>query len=84
MEITYKTVGFKERTFNWEGNLAFYEAAVITLPGVIEANEGENTFSIVLSEPNGVEDEWDGDNNLESKFYDIPTIPSKIIVDFLF
>ncbi len=83
LEITYKTVGFKEMTFKWEGDLAFYEAAIITLPGEILAESGTNTFSVVLSEPNGVEDEWGSDNNLESEFNDIPTLPSKIVVDFL-
>jgi len=83
LKITYKTVGFEETTYEWKGNLAFYESAIITLPGVIQENTGTNTFAVSLGEPNGVEDEWDGDNNLESEFESIPTIPSKIIVDFL-
>ncbi len=83
LEITYKTIGFKEMTFKWKGNLAFYEAAIITLPGEISTKSGTNIFSVVLSSPNGVEDEWDGDNNSESEFESIPTIPSKIVVDFL-
>jgi hypothetical protein len=83
LEITYKTIGFEELIYKWEGDLSFYEAAIITLPGEIFAKSGTNTFSAVLSEPNGVEDEWGSDNNLESEFYDIPTLPSKIIVDFL-
>jgi hypothetical protein len=83
IDIKYKTVGFEEKIFHWEGDLSFYEAAVISLPGEISANNGKNTFSVVLEEPNGVEDEWDGDNNLESEFYDIPDIPSKVVVDFL-
>jgi len=70
-------------TFKWEGNLAFYEAAIITLPGEIFAKPEVNTFSVVLANPNGVEDEWEGDNNKESEFEDIPTLPSKIVVDFL-
>ncbi|NQU51220.1 MAG: peptide-N-glycosidase [Bacteroidetes bacterium] len=83
LEITYKTDGFEEKTFKWEGDLDFYQAAIITLPGIINAKKGLNTFSVVLSEPNGVEDEWDGDNSMESEFNDIPTIPSKIVVDFM-
>ncbi len=83
LQIIYKTVGFKEIIYKWEGDLAFYEAAIITLPGEISAKKGTNIFSVVLAEPNGVEDEWDGDNNLESEFNDVPTLPSKIVVDFL-
>ena len=83
LKITYKTVGFKEMVYEWSGNLAFYEAAIITLPGEILANTGTNTFSLVLSKPNGLEDEWKADNKLDSEFDDIPTLPSKIVVDFM-
>ncbi len=83
LTITYKTVGFEENSFDWEGYLVFYEEAIITLPGEVLASSGLNTFSVTLSEPNGEEDEWSADNRMESQFYDIPTIPSKIVVDFL-
>ena len=79
----YKTAGLEELNFEWKGNLAFYQEAIITLPGKISAEVGVNTFSVILSEPNGVKDEWEYDNKLESEFYDIPTLPSKIVVDFL-
>ena len=81
--IVYQTVGFEEKVFEWEGNLSFYEAAIVGLPGIIDANPRENTFEVVLSEPNGVADEWDADNTLKSQFNDIPTIPSRFVVDFL-
>jgi len=83
LKILYKTVGFKEQSFEWKGDLPFYEVAIITLPGEIFANSGRNTFSVVLAEPNGLEDDWDGDNNMESKFDDIPTLPSNLVIDFL-
>ncbi|MBK6282854.1 MAG: peptide-N-glycosidase [Draconibacterium sp.] len=83
LQIYYTTVGFKQKSFKWEGDLGFYQSAIITLPGLIDATKGINTFSVILAEPNGVEDEWDGDNNMESEFNDIPTLPSKIVVDFL-
>ncbi len=83
LQIYYTTVGFKQKSFKWEGDLGFYQSAIITLPGLIDATTGINTFSVILAEPNGVEDEWDGDNNMESEFNDIPTLPSKIVVDFL-
>ncbi len=81
--ITYKTVGFEEMTYIWEGNLPFYKAAIITLPGDIYAKADINTFSVILSEPNEMEDEWKEDNSMESEFYDIPTLPTKLVVDFL-
>ncbi len=83
LNISYKTIGFEETIFVWEGDLAFNEAEILTLPGEIFAKKGVNTFSVVLSSPNGEEDEWKNDNILESEFNDIPTLPSKLIVDFL-
>lgn len=81
--ITYKTVGFKEKTFRWKGQLPFYEETIITIPDEIQANKGLNTFEVVVSKPNGKIDEWQGDNMLVAEFNDIPTLPSKIVVDFL-
>lgn len=83
LTINYHTVGFDVKTYQWKGNLGFYEAALITLPGEISAKAGTNTFAVSLSEPNGVEDEWDGDNHQETEFSDIPSIPSTFVVDFL-
>ncbi|WP_340112197.1 peptide-N-glycosidase F-related protein [Maribellus mangrovi] len=83
LDIVYKTVGFGEKHFKWEGNLGFYEAAIITLPGEIDSNNGENTFSVTMNNPNGVEDQWDGDNNMEVQFESIPTIPSDIVVELM-
>ncbi len=83
LDIIYKTVGFREKVFHWKGDLAFYEAAVVTLPGEIDSKSETNVFSVILSEPNGVEDDWDGDNNLESEFSEIPALPSKLVIDFL-
>lgn len=83
LKIIYSTKGFEEKTFQWKGNLGFYEAAIISLPGEIDMNQGINTFSVILEEPNGKEDEWDGDNNMNVEFESIPTIPSKFVVEFM-
>lgn len=83
LTIKYRTVGFEEKTYKWKGSLKFYETAIITLPGVIDANPGLNTFSVELTKPNRAKDEWKDDNKLESEFNDIPTIPSVIVVDFM-
>jgi hypothetical protein len=83
LTIVYKTIGFEEKYLKWKGRLGFYETALITLPGEILAKSGLNSFSVILEEPNGKEDEWDGDNSMTSEFYDIPTIPSKFVVEFM-
>ncbi|GAA4303062.1 peptide-N-glycosidase F-related protein [Aestuariibaculum suncheonense] len=81
--VKYKTNGFEEKSFDWKGNLAFNESTVITIPDEIDSNAGINTFSVTLIKPNGMHDEWLGDNQLTSEFEDIPTLPPSLIVDFL-
>jgi hypothetical protein len=83
LKIRYGTVGFKEEIFLWSGDLPFYKSAIIMLPGEISAKPGTNTFTVTLEKPNRKRDQWDGDNHLESQFEDIPTIPTKFVVDFL-
>jgi hypothetical protein len=81
--IKYQTKGFKENTYEWNGELGFYESTLIILPGKVSAKSGVNVFSVVLSEPNGVKDEWPNDNKMESEFNDVPTLPNDIVIDFL-
>jgi hypothetical protein len=81
--ITYFTEGFEPASYLWHGALDFYESAYITLPGKINAKNGENTFTVILDSPNGVTDQWDADNSMSSEFYDIPTIPLEFVVDFM-
>ncbi len=83
LTIIYKTEGFQKHKFQWKGDLPFYKDTIITIPTEIEAIEGLNIFSVILSTPNGKKDEWKRDNKLASEFIDIPTIPTKFIVDFL-
>ncbi|MBN2280941.1 MAG: peptide-N-glycosidase [Candidatus Marinimicrobia bacterium] len=81
--VTYQTEGFKPHKYNWKGNLAFNQETEIVLPGIIEAREGENRFTVTLSKPNGKKDQWKPDNTLSSIFFSVPTLPTQFIVDFL-
>ncbi|MEN8249796.1 MAG: peptide-N-glycosidase F-related protein, partial [Bacteroidota bacterium] len=81
--IKYGTEGFKKMTYKWKGNLPFYSEATILLPGEISESDKLNTFSVVLSKPNGKKDEWKEDNKMTSEFYNAPKIPSSVVVEFL-
>jgi hypothetical protein len=83
LNITYQTSGFMSKTFRWKGNLAFNQAAFITISDLIEASPGQNTFAVTLTKPNGANDEWEGDNFQEAKFDDVPALPTEFVVDFL-
>ena len=83
VEIHYRVNMGESKMFNWQGDLAFYEYALINIPTEINGNPGVNTFHIELKNPNNTNDEWTGDNQLSSEFYDIPTLPSDLVVDFM-
>jgi hypothetical protein len=84
LTIHYQTVGFKKSTYIWTGDLAFNQTTEIMLPGDILANADTiNTFSVELKKPNGKKDQWPADNTMQSRFNDIPTVPSQLVVDFL-
>lgn len=83
LTINYQTVGFKKSKYPWTGDLGFHESAELTLPGEIQAASDLNTFSVELVNPNGKKDEWPADNTMECQFDDIPTLPTKLVVDFL-
>lgn len=83
LTIHYGTEGFGRKSFQWHGQLGFWQTEVITLPGEIEAGPAGNTFFVELAEPNGHIDEWPADNSLTSQFDSIPTIPSRFVVDLL-
>ena len=83
LDITYTTDGFDQRIYRWEGSLDFYEAAIVSLPGIIDSRMGLNKFSVVISKPNGKTDEWPGDNMMVSEFNSVPLIPSTFVVDFM-
>ncbi len=83
LNISYQTSGFTAKTFHWKGNLAFNQAALITIPDWIDAQPGLNTFSVTLTKPNGANDEWEGDNFLKSEFNDVPVLPTNFVIDFL-
>ncbi|MEE4115959.1 MAG: peptide-N-glycosidase F-related protein [Marinilabiliaceae bacterium] len=83
LDIIYTTDGFDQRIYRWKGKLDFYDTDLVVLPGVIDSRTGLNKFSIVLSMPNGMKDEWPADNIVVSEFNSVPVIPSSFVVDFM-
>ncbi|MBI9064831.1 MAG: peptide-N-glycosidase, partial [Marinilabiliaceae bacterium] len=78
--IVYGTEGFKKNTFKWKGNLPYYAAETITLPGIINCAGSMNTFSVECRKPNGKKDAWKGDNSLSSTFQRPQELPEDLIV----
>ena len=80
LTIEYGTKGFDEKTYQWEGELDFYQEAIVVLPGSIDFNFGENTFHATLKKPNSKNDEWPSDNFRESLFSSVKEVPQQVEV----
>lgn len=79
LTIVYGTEGFEKKTFHWKGNLAFNKVTEVLLPGEIREKDGRNTFSVLLTNPNGKKDAWTGDNEMQASF----TAPQKLPAEFV-
>lgn len=82
LTINYWTKGFKKKTYKWKGNLTYYEASEVVLPGIIESGDGANTFVVECVKPNGKKDAWSADNTLETAFDSPKVMPEDFIVEF--
>ena len=82
LTIEYGTRGFDEKTFEWEGELEFYQETTVVLPGRIDFNFDENTFYATLKKPNGQKDEWLADNLYETLFSSVKEVPQQVKVTY--
>lgn len=80
--ITYGTDGFPKKQYQWKGDLAFNQTAAIVLPGDIEMKTGKNSYTVLLSKPNGKKDAWTGDNQLTSSFVSPESFPTDFVLQF--
>ncbi|RYC50989.1 peptide-N-glycosidase F-related protein [Flagellimonas olearia] len=82
LTIEYGTKGFEKKTFEWTGELKFYEEAILVLPGAIDFNFGQNTFYAKLKKPNGQTDAWQADNQRESMFMSPKEMPKQVVISY--
>lgn len=84
--IKYAVNGNNWRTYEWQGDLAFDESEIVTLPltesweWVGEGSESE--FSVIIENPNGHQDENALNDELRSLFSTTPMLPG--ILEFQF
>ncbi|MCE7935699.1 MAG: T9SS C-terminal target domain-containing protein [Chlorobi bacterium CHB2] len=77
--ISYGINGSTDNTFNWTGNLKFLESAQIALPG-IDLGTAAGTFQAVVSQVNGVADEYAGNSNVVANFTPARTFANTMYV----
>ena len=75
LDIEYKVVGGNSHTYNWVGNLAFLETEDVELPNLTSWQGSENTFEVILSNPNGQVDDYLENNTMKSEFENVPEYP---------
>lgn len=82
LRIKYATLGDKAKVHHWKGNLAYYEAAELVLPGLISQKPGENIFEVACERPNGKKDAWSLDNRMSVTFDAPKEMPERFIVHY--
>ena len=75
LDIEYKVVGGTSQTYNWIGNLGFLETEDVELPKLTNWSGSENTFEVILSNPNGQADDYEENNTMKSEFENVPEYP---------
>ncbi|HRG59327.1 MAG TPA: peptide-N-glycosidase F-related protein [Bacteroidia bacterium] len=79
LTITYGMNGATPSVYNWTGNLKFEETAQVTL-GDLNWAQGASYFTVTLSNPNGVSDEYAPNNSRISKYNYPSVMPASFIV----
>lgn len=75
LTFEYGLEGAQQCSFDWTGNLAYYEEAEINLPTLIweNADFSNPNFSVRILTTNGLVDEYPYDNSLVSQ-YEVPDV----------
>jgi len=80
LDIEYKVVGGTSHTYSWTGNLAFLETEEVELPKLSNWSGSENTFEVILSNPNGQVDDYIANNTMKSEFENVPEYPENFVL----
>ena len=80
LDIEYKVVGGSIHTYSWTGNLAFLETEDVELPNLSNWSGSENTFEVILSNPNGQVDDYTANNTMQSEFEYVPEYPENFVL----
>jgi hypothetical protein len=83
-KIEYWICGGSHETYTWQGSLEFEETQEIELPIISQSfwNHAQycKKFNVLITEANGVSDEYDGNNHYQSSFDVPPSYPENIVL----
>lgn len=80
VNISYGTEADNMKSFDWTGRLESFDAVNIVLPEIYSQKDEHQEFKVVLSKPNGNEDEYSIDNYLTAIVNLPPVFDSKFII----
>lgn len=81
LKITYGVKGGVMNTYNWKGSLNFMDTTSISLdPPANWAGAESNPFQVTVSEPNGVQDEYAGNNTAYSTIPLTPKYDNTLVI----
>jgi lysyl endopeptidase len=82
--ISYQLNGATPSTYSWTGNLATGQADEVYLPEITASN-GENTFTVTITQPNGTTDGNPADNtssnDFEVRVYELQEVTFNLTTD---
>ena len=82
LDMVYATAGHPAKKHRWKGRLSLGGQTEVSLPGMIDAAEGNNHFTVALSNPNGKKDEYPSDNSMTSLFQKAPVHGGGLVLAF--
>ncbi len=78
-DIEY-TIGGESNTINWTGDLAFFESEEVALGEIATPTESDETLSVTVSNPNGEEDGFPGNDVVETTITAVPSAGTELEV----
>ncbi|MFC2107238.1 LamG-like jellyroll fold domain-containing protein [Bacteroidota bacterium] len=84
LDINYAPQGANMQTYQWTGFLNFLETDTIVVDAIDWTGwlNGNNTFNVELSNPNGTQDEYAPNNHYKTSFALSPEFDNEFVINF--
>lgn len=84
LDIQYGPQSGNMQTYTWTGSLGFLEKESVLLPQIDWTGwiNGNNNFTVTVSNPNGGADEYAYNNSMKSQFQLTPEYPNEFVIKF--
>ena len=80
VDIEYGVNGGAIHTYKWTGSLSFLQEEEVELPALNSWSGDKDIFEVRLKNPNGLADEYEDNNYMESSFTPVPVYQSTFAV----